>query len=1360
MHARYFAALVVSIFSVPVSAVPGDFTHTILPPPGSGWFGIAATVVGPDRILVGAPLAHHNGAYTGAVYLHDFQGNQIRLIGNTSSSPARNDNFGRSIAAHGPHFLVGADGDDDSGTDAGIAYLIDGQSPGISVLETFHNPQPASSSNFGWVASNGERIFISARGHMGGEGVVYVYDGETYQLIDAIPNPDPAGRFGAPMFAWDNYLAVCAPYTSDGGKVHLYDTRTLQLLESFSTPSSDLTGEFGSSVHGRGDQILIGALREDDVHTDSGAAYLFSTEGDLLAEFHNPSGDSGPGGGGGAGDIFGTNVLLLEQHAVISAVWEDDPSTDSGIAYLFDIDGTLVRPIPNPASSDWDNFGQALVAGDEFLFIGSRGEDAAGDAAGALHAFEAPATPGILDLQWTADLPSPLAGRGLAVDGQGDIYVSAESNGRVELHALDRNGDERWRVDRYGTQNFISDPVVGLNGVEEQVYVSVGYGWPRTGSIHAYSTEGRPLWSRDLTDIGHPHICVGENGTIFVYGYWSDVVALEPSGGETLWTWSYPKKGSVQLTFPGIAASPELLIFGDLSNEIYAVAAETGTTIWRETTTHGFVNGVAIDEERSIYLALSTYSGTGGLLKLNRHGEEQWHFPVGGRYALGPAIGADGTVYVGSPDGHLHAIDPDGWPHWSSDLEVALGAPAVGEDGTIYVAQAVNRSQSPTLFAVTPSGEDWESAPLNLYTHPHAVPRVTDDGRLYVATAGLAGKVYAFDVPSRGLADSPWPMLFHDIQGTNYSGNEPEHPPQIASLSDVSLEAGRTLRIPVRAIDHDGDDIRFELGSVTPTFVSLRDDLDGTGSLTITPGPSDVQEAPYTVAVVASDTWLLDVEEFGLTVLPHTNHPPVASPDSYETDEDRVLMVSAPGVLANDTDVDEDQLSVSVVSPPDHGVLELANDGGFTYTPNADYNGADGFTYAASDGHLAASAPVSLTVQAVNDLPLAVITPLQGPLVEGVQIEFDAGESNDDRDAGNGGFVDRYYWDFGDGTDPADASEPGYTHTYDDDGDYTVRLRVRDDGPSYSVEAILPIIVANASPEVTLLPPSDFILPGVPTTFEGLFSDLGRADTHTGLWEFGDDESGPGTLAEESGSGAIRATHTYRDPGLYSVRAVVTDSDGDSGEDALNAIVLSQDDAADHIADRVESLPDLPKGLRNSLTSKLAAASDAFARGRAETAVNQLGAFINALEAQSGKKISQEDADALIALAQQLIASGGGAPTAAANGRKARAKMTLRTSPVDGESFGFGLEQNLPNPFNPLTSITYSLAERASVHLAVYNAVGQRTRVLVDGIQATGRHTVTWDGRDDAGRRVASGLYLYRLTAGPESAVRKMLFAR
>ena len=75
----------------------------------------------------------------------------------------------------------------------------------------------------------------------------------------------------------------------------------------------------------------------------------------------------------------------------------------------------------------------------------------------------------------------------------------------------------------------------------------------------------------------------------------------------------------------------------------------------------------------------------------------------------------------------------------------------------------------------------------------------------------------------------------------------------------------------------------------------------------------------------------------------------------------------------------------------------------------------------------------------------------------------------------------------------------------------------------------------------------------------------------------------------------------------------------------------------------------------------------------------------------------------------------------------------------------YALSQNFPNPFNPQTAIHYALARSGAAELAIYDVDGQRIRTLVDGVREIGEHSAVWDGRDNAGQEVASGVYFCRL---------------
>ena len=102
------------------------------------------------------------------------------------------------------------------------------------------------------------------------------------------------------------------------------------------------------------------------------------------------------------------------------------------------------------------------------------------------------------------------------------------------------------------------------------------------------------------------------------------------------------------------------------------------------------------------------------------------------------------------------------------------------------------------------------------------------------------------------------------------------------------------------------------------------------------------------------------------------------------------------------------------------------------------------------------------------------------------------------------------------------------------------------------------------------------------------------------------------------------------------------------------------------------------------------------------------------------------------------------------------------TSVEEGSNLpnAFALNQNYPNPFNPSTSISYELPKPENVRIIVYDLTGRQVRELVNERKQTGSYTVLWDGNNQQGRLVASGLYVYQIRAGGFSQTLKMLFMK
>lgn len=88
------------------------------------------------------------------------------------------------------------------------------------------------------------------------------------------------------------------------------------------------------------------------------------------------------------------------------------------------------------------------------------------------------------------------------------------------------------------------------------------------------------------------------------------------------------------------------------------------------------------------------------------------------------------------------------------------------------------------------------------------------------------------------------------------------------------------------------------------------------------------------------------------------------------------------------------------------------------------------------------------------------------------------------------------------------------------------------------------------------------------------------------------------------------------------------------------------------------------------------------------------------------------------------------------------------------------LDNATPNPFNPSTRLAFELAGREQVRLLIYDTAGRLVRTLVDDVLESGRHETEWGGRDDDGRRVSSGMYLYRLETAGFAETKRMVMLK
>ena len=258
-----------------------------------------------------------------------------------------------------------------------------------------------------------------------------------------------------------------------------------------------------------------------------------------------------------------------------------------------------------------------------------------------------------------------------------------------------------------------------------------------------------------------------------------------------------------------------------------------------------------------------------------------------------------------------------------------------------------------------------------------AVKLAADGSFVYTPGAGYSGAdsftYKAYDGSQQSAAVTVNLTVGTGSSGGGGGGGPTNHAP-VASPDSVSVAAGGSVSISAatllaNATDADGDPL---------TVTGAAGEGSTHGTVTFSAGV-----ASYTPAAgyTGADHFLYYVSDgkvttpvagtVNVTVTAAANAAPVAAGDAYTTSEDHALTVTSPGVLANDSGANGAALTAQLLAGPSHGTVQMAANGSFTYTPVANYNGLDSFTYKASAGSLqSASTTVSLTVTAVNDPPV------------------------------------------------------------------------------------------------------------------------------------------------------------------------------------------------------------------------------------------------------------------------------------------------------------------------------------------------------------------------------------------------------
>jgi len=331
-----------------------------------------------------------------------------------------------------------------------------------------------------------------------------------------------------------------------------------------------------------------------------------------------------------------------------------------------------------------------------------------------------------------------------AIGADGTIYVGSDDS---KLYAINPSGSLKWK---YVTGERIwSSPAIGADGT---IYVG-----STDNNLYAITPSGTLKWKYTTFDSVFSSPAIGADGTIYVGSWDNNLYAI----GKVIDT----ENPTVAITSPSNGAtvtSSSIMVYGSASDNVAVDHVDvkvnsgswvraTGTTSWSKTVTLNLGSNTiyarATDTSGNTYIdqITITYSvppeipwpmfhhdvrrtGLSPYDTSQNIGTLKWKYTTDGTVGSSPAIGSDGTIYVGSNDDNLYAINPSGTLKWKYATGDGIrSSPAIGNDGTIYVG-----SDDSNLYAINPTGTlKWT------YTTGGDIrssPAIGNDGTIYVGS--------------------------------------------------------------------------------------------------------------------------------------------------------------------------------------------------------------------------------------------------------------------------------------------------------------------------------------------------------------------------------------------------------------------------------------------------------------------------------------------------------------------------------------------------------------------------------------------------------------------------------------------------
>ena len=506
------------------------------------------------------------------------------------------------------------------------------------------------------------------------------------------------------------------------------------------------------------------------------------------------------------------------------------------------------------------------------------------------------------------------------------------------------------------------------------------------------------IWGNSTTDL----FVVGNAGSIVHYDGtgWSQMNSGTKNHLNAIWgaatdsVYSAGSKGAILrydgVSWSGMATTVSNTLYGlwgASSTDVFAVG-NGGTVLrlqedaWSKMSSGTTTNlwGIWGSSESDIYAV-----GNGGCI-LHYNGFD-WTQMTSGTVENLYCVwgGSSNEVFAAGANGTILQFDGNTWTPMTTITNYSLRSLwgnnatdvfAVGDSGTIlHYAEMV-----PVVTSISPNqGNQGDSLTATVTGN-----NFTDAGEISFGE-GISVGGFSIDSPTQITANvtiaaeavtGPRDVFVANPYGTGVLAGgfvvQSVNTPPVAGDDSYVTDEDQPLNVATPGIlsndtDGDGDGLAAAL-VVAPINGDLT--LSPDGSFVYTPHPNFCGIDSFTYQAFDGTAYSGN-STVTITVNP-VNDAPVAVADSYSIDEDGVLSVPTPGVLANDTDVEGDALSATLVSDVSHGTLTLSSDGSLAYTPHPDFHGTDSFTYQAFDGiEYSGPSTVSMNVLPINDAPAA-----------------------------------------------------------------------------------------------------------------------------------------------------------------------------------------------------------------------------------------------------------------------------------------------------------------------------------------------------------------------------------------------------